>query len=130
MKKIFIGLLIIAAGTASYFLFIQKKNKPFTQSLNKELIIGKWITREAFPGDTVLPRHGFEFQKEGLVIRLEGDSVRADTAHYEWNKNNELLWKQSKTDSISKTFQVNKLTTDSLILQRADSSVLLFIKTK
>ena len=41
MKKVFIGLLIAAAGAATFFL-LQKKNKAAKSYIQKDLIIGKW----------------------------------------------------------------------------------------
>ena len=41
MKKVFVGLLIVAAGAAILFL-LQKKNNPARTYIQKDLIIGKW----------------------------------------------------------------------------------------
>ena len=42
MKKVFIGLLIVAAGAVTFYL-LPKKNKPETDSnIEHTRIIGKW----------------------------------------------------------------------------------------
>src|SRR5258707_1280480 len=56
MKKVFIGLLVIAAGTAAFLFYRQQqKAKPISQT-NQELIVGKWRIDSAFtaiPDDTI-----------------------------------------------------------------------------
>jgi hypothetical protein len=42
MKKVFIGLLIAAAGAAIYFLLQKKKEPIIHYSIHKEQLIGKW----------------------------------------------------------------------------------------
>lgn len=132
MKKLFIGLLIVAAaGTAFYLLTRTKKNSQ-TATVNKELIMGKWKTAAQEPAaDSAKTLYQYEFQKDGIVLRAAGDSVKADTTHYEWNKSNELVWKEKAADSIGKVYTVVKLTGDTLELkteQPAASMVLTRLK--
>ena len=131
MKKLFIGLLVVAAGGAAFFYFNQKSgNKPAQDSLNKELIIGKWKTDAVPANDSGFYKYSYSFQKEGIVFRSLSDSVKADTTHYEWSKANELVWKENASDSTGKIYSVVKLTQDSLQVQSKDSSTVLFIKVK
>ena len=56
MNKLFIGLLIIAAGTGIYFLLNKKVRATEVAAINKELIIGKWKTVLYHPeADTAKP---------------------------------------------------------------------------
>jgi hypothetical protein len=128
MKKIIIGLLIIAAGTAVFFLLRNKKNITATNGFPKEWILGKWKPNEV--NDSNLSKFQFDFQKNGNVIRSLNDTAKADTSHYEWSKANELVWKNNASDSTAKVFKVTKLTNDSLQIMSVDSSTILFFKMK
>jgi hypothetical protein len=133
MNKLIIGLLIIAAGAGVFFLLRKKKETTVINSINKEWIIGKWIPitigTDAV-NDSNFSKFQFDFQKEGNVIRSLNDSVKADTSHYEWNKANELVWKEKASDSTDKVYLVTKLTVDSLQMRATDSSSVLFTKVK
>lgn len=126
MNKFFIGLLIAAIGAGGYYFFLRKKDNPVAGTeINKELIIGKWKVER----DSV--SNFYEFQKDGELLRSSTDSTKADTTFYEWNKSNELVWKETKDDStIHKVFAVTTLNADSLVLQTKDSSVFYFMKVK
>lgn len=131
MNKLFIGLLIIAAGAGTYFLLKNKKNTTETVAINKEFIIGKWKTESDQPAkDSLKPRYKYEFQKEGFAIKSAGDSVKADTLKYEWNKTNHLVLKENAPDSTGKTYKVEKLTKDSLQIIGPDSMVTLLTRIK
>ena len=131
MKKLFIGLLVVAAGAGAYFYFNQKSgDKPEQPSFNKELIIGTWKTDAVMANDSGFNKYSYNFQKEGTVLRSLNDSVKADTTHYEWSKANELVWKENASDSKGKTYSVIKLTQDSLQVQSKDSVTVLFTKAK
>ncbi len=128
MKNLFIGLLIVAAGTGIFFLLRKKTNTTTTNGINKEWIIGKW---KADAGkDSLFSSYHYDFLKGGNVLRSLNDSAKADTSHYEWNKANELVWKEKNSDSTGKIFSVLKLTLDSLQVQSKDSAIILFTKLK
>ena len=135
MNKFIIGLLVVAAG-AGIFLLLRKKNEtPTSNSINKEWIVGKWNpiaigSDSTLANDSNFSKYRFEFQKDGNVVRSINDSVKADTTHYEWNKNNELVLKEKANDSTGKVYVVTKLTSDSLQMQARDSSTILFTKLK
>jgi hypothetical protein len=122
MNKLIIGLLILAAGAGIFFYLRNKKEKPVAGTINQELIIGKWKT--ATDSST------YEFQKNGQVIKSAGDSLKADTSYYEWNKTNDLVWKQKINDSTGKVYVLLKLSTDTLQVRSADSTEQLFTRLK
>lgn len=128
MNKLFIGLLIVAAGAGAFFLLRKKKNSTTTHDIRKEWIIGKW--KADAEKDSAFSRYSYDFLKDGGLVRSLNDSAKADTSHYEWNKVNELVWKEKPGDSTGKVFAVLKLTQDSLQVRAADSSTVLFIKIK
>lgn len=130
MNKLLIGLLIVAAGAGTFLLLRKKKSTTGTNSLNKEWVIGKWKT-DAQPGnDSSFSKYSYDFLKDGNILRSLNDSTKADTSHYEWSKNNELIWKEKATDSTDKVYAVVKLTADSLQVQSKDSATILFTKMK
>jgi hypothetical protein len=128
MNKLLIGLLIAAAGTGVFFLLLKKKNTVATNDIKKEWIVGKW---KADAGkDSTFSSYNYDFLKDGNIVKSLNDAAKADTSHYEWNKNNALIWKENASDSAGKVLSVLKLTQDSLQVQAADSSTVLFIKVK
>lgn len=128
MNKLIIGLLVIAAGAGIFLLLRKKKEKTTANSINKEWIVGKWKSDAVMANDSNFSKYQFDFQKDGNVVRSLNDSVKADTTYYEWNKANELVWKEKASDSTGKVYLVTKLTRDSLQVQGADSSTVLFTK--
>ncbi len=131
MKKILIGLLIVAAVTAAYF-FLYKKDtdKPAQQETAKELIIGKWNTISVQPvTDSLTAFYNYEFQKDGKLFRTFSDTVKADTLLYEWNKAGELLMKSNTADTVAKAFVITFTGDDSLTL-KTDSLNMLLLKQK
>ncbi len=127
MKKLFIGLLVIAAGVGAYFYFNSKKGD---KSSSQELIVGKWKNVQPVI-DTVLPNYHYDFKKEGIALRSVSDAVKADTIHYEWSKAGQLQLKEKASDSTAKVYAVTKLTADTLQLQSADKvTTSTFVKTK
>jgi hypothetical protein len=142
MKKVFIGLLIIAAGAGTFY-FLQKKKTQNNDPLKKELLLGKWkadslyvvfkdpssiIASNALLKDSTLRRSRYDFQEGGTFVQTVNESAKADTSYYEWGKKNELLIKDSAKDSTAEIYSVNKLSMDSLVLQSKDSAV--FVLTK
>jgi len=140
MKKLIFGLLIAAAATGA-FLLLRKKNNS-TSAINKDWIIGQWTPLVTGPvtvttHDSNFTKYSFEFRTDGHVIRSLNDSVKADTTRFVWSREGELVWsgwtpfeKENTGDSTAKTFDVTKLTQDSLQLRSTDSSTVLFTKTK
>ena len=128
MNKLFIGLLIVAAGAGVFFLLRKKKNATTTNEIKKEWIIGKWKAKAG--KDSAFSNYSYDFLKDGNIIRSLNDSAKADTSHYEWNKANELVWKEKVSDSTGKIFSIVKLTKDSLQVQSKNSTGILFIKVK
>ncbi|HEX7903171.1 MAG TPA: hypothetical protein VF487_04760 [Chitinophagaceae bacterium] len=145
MKKLFIGLFIIAAGVAIFF-YLRKKDKPTVASdIKKEWIVGQWKIESVHSGkdaannfmvgimglvDSNSMKYHYEFTKQGNILRSLGDYVSKDTSLYEWNKSNQLVWKQDKMDSTGSILTVATLNKDSLQLQTVDSTIFLFTKTK
>ena len=145
MKKVFIGLLMLAAGAATFFL-LQKKDKPITgNNIQKEWIIGKWkldslhFLKDSNDNFLVgimgmvesnLKKYHYEFTKDGSISVSLGDSLTKDSSRYEWNKKDQLIWKEYPTDTTGEVFNVSIPHKDSLVVQSQDSSVLLFTKVK
>lgn len=106
MKKVFIGLLILAAGAATFFL-LQEKNKPIAgNNIQKEWIVGKWkLDSIILPKDStnsfmagiagivapVLMKYRYEFRKDGAISFSLGDSLTKDSTRYKWNKKDQLV---------------------------------------
>ena len=145
MKKVFIGLLILAAGAAIYFL-LQKKDKHITgHGIQKEWIVGKWkLDSILLPKDSSdnfaaglpgivapdLMKYHYEFKKEGAIFFSLGDSLMKDSSRYEWNKKDQLIWKEYPADTSGDIFNVSILNNDSFTVQSEDSTTLLFTKLK
>jgi uncharacterized protein HemX len=142
MKKVFIGLLIVAAGAGAFY-FLQKKKAENT--IEKELLTGKWTlnsldvkTKDSSAYflslisaiDSNFTKYRYDFKADGNVLKSLTDSVKADSSHYEWTKKNELVWKENARDSTSEVFTVTRLTNDSLLLLSKDSTTFVFAKLK
>lgn len=127
MNKLFIGLLIVAAGAGVFFLLRKKKNSTTANTINKEWIIGKW---KAPSDNDSTGQYRYDFQKDGNLLISPNDSAKADTFHYEWSKHNDLVWKETAADTAREVFSIVKLTQDSLQVRSKDSVVTLFIKLK
>jgi hypothetical protein len=142
MKKLIIGLLVIAAGAGTFY-FLQ--NKKTEDTIQKELLTGQWTlssldvkTKDSSAYliaaiaaiDSNFTKYHYDFRKDGNVLKSLSDSAKADSSHYEWTKKNELAWKENPKDSISEVFTVTKLTTDSLLLLSKDSATFVFTKLK
>jgi len=145
MKKLFIGLLIVAAGAAIFFL-LPKKDKPIpANNFQREQIIGKWkldslhflseSKDKLMPGimgmvDSNLVKYQYEFTKDGSIAFSLGDSIIKDSSRYEWDKERQLIWKEHPGDTSGNIFKVSLLNNDSLTLQSNDSSFLSFTKVR
>jgi hypothetical protein len=126
MKKLFIGLLVAAAGGAAFFLLNQKKTTG--TAINKELIIGKW---KPAASDSTQPHYQYSFQKDGIALRAVNDTAKADTSHYEWNKEDKLVLKATEKDTVATAFTVVQLSADTLRLQsEKNATEVLLTKSK
>lgn len=130
MKKLIIGLLLVAAGTGVFFFLRNKKDtdKPGNKE-NSELLIGKWETIIQQENDSSIIHYKYEFQKNGNIIRTLNDSTKTDSLIYEWDKAGDLLIKSNAADTITKVYKVIFNGSDSLIVKN-DSTNMLFIKLK
>ena len=143
MKKVFIGLLIVAAGTAAFFLLRKKQTTITSNNLQKEWIVGKWKldsihlskdSNDKFTSGIIgiiapdLMKYQYEFKTGGSVVLV--DSLTKDSSKYEWNKKDQLVWKEHPADTVGEVFNVSIPHKDSLTLQSTDSVVLLFTKVK
>ena len=142
MKKLFIGLLMIAAGTA-IFILLTKKDKTITANkFRQEQIIGKWKLDSLWSlkdsnthfikglFDPQLKKYHYEFKKDGSIFQFVDDSLTKDSSRYEWANENQLAWKEYLADTSVEVFNISLLDKDSMKLQSKDSSVLLFTKVK
>ncbi len=145
MKKVFIGLLIVAAGVGTFY-FLQEKNSSSNNNNNQhENIIGKWkLDSIQALNDSVnkfmsgiigiiepdLKKYSYEFKKDGAILISEVDSLATDSSRYQWNKNNQLTWLEYPADTMGEVFSVSLLNKKSLALLSADSVVLLFSRVK
>ncbi|HKO82494.1 MAG TPA: hypothetical protein VJU78_18920 [Chitinophagaceae bacterium] len=143
MKKVFIGLLIVAAGAAAFFFLRKKQTTITSNNLQKEWIIGKWkldsihlskdSNDKSIPGiiGIIAPdlmKYRYEFKPGGSVVLV--DSLTKDSSNYDWNKKDQLIWKEHPADTSGEIFNVSIPHKDSLLLQSTDSVVLLFTKLK
>lgn len=141
MNKLFIGLLIIAAG-AGIFFYLRQQDKPTPgNALVKEQIIGSWKLEsmrnandsiDAMVGllsllDSNLSRYHCEFTKDGSAFLKLNDSI-TDSYRYEWKDDDHLIWKQNKEDTTGDVFSVLTLNKDSLQLRDSDSTLMVFSK--
>ena len=132
MNKLFIGLLIIAAGAGVFFLLRKKSTTNGTlNEIKKEWILGKWKTESYQPAkDSAQPLYRYEFLKDGNLLWSLSDSAKADSLHYEWSKNNELVWNEKASDSAGNVFAVLHLGQDTLQVKGKDSVTILFTRFK
>lgn len=145
MKKVFIGLLIVAAGATIYFLLQKKKEPVIHYSIHKEQIVGKWKLDSLYfskdssnsimpvimmPADPNLKKYKYEFTKDGLVELWLADSLTKDSISYEWTKEDYITWKENAMKERDEVYKVSLLNKDSLLLQSKDSVSLLFTKEK
>jgi hypothetical protein len=145
MKKIIIGLLLIAAaGTGVYYL-LKEKNEPAIGSINKNHVIGKWkidslvaikdstkdgVALLLFAMDSNARNQVYDFLESGQVlVSLPSDSApKKDTSSYAWGKDNEMLWKEKYTDSTAEAMTVIKLGKKDFVLQSKDCTLVYFKK--
>lgn len=129
MKKIFIGLLILAAGAGAYYLLSQQKRiEPVSE--NKEtLLLGKW--KAGFPAqgmDSLFAGFLYEFQQDGIALIRDTANATTDSSVYEWNKAGDLLFRENAKDSAAEVYTVLLLTKDSLQVKNKDNKEYLFTR--
>ena len=143
MKKIILAVILVAAAGGTTYYLLQKKTRTIVADFKQEEILGKWKLDSLAEGkdsafffvglmgmiDSNLMNYHYDFRKEGMIVKLLGDSVQKDTAHFEWTKDNRLNWKE-QGDSIGSSFIVSKLNKDSLVLVSNDSSFVFFSKVR
>lgn len=130
MKKIFIGLLIIAAGAGIYYLLSAPKNNvPVTEN-RSALLIGNWKSVASGNGTDSSGLSGmlYEVQKDGLVLVRDSATVAADTVYYSWTTAGDLQLNPTKADSTRENFNVVLLNKDSLQLKDKFNKLHLFIR--
>jgi hypothetical protein len=129
MKKIFIGLLILAAGAGAYYLLSQQKNIVSVSENKEALLLGKW--KAGFPAigkDSLFAGFQYEFLKEGLALIRDTATATTDSSVYEWSKAGELLFRENAADSVTNVYTVLLLTKDSLQVKNKDNKEYLFTR--
>ena len=145
MKKLFFGLLILAAGAVAFFSLQNKKQIIQQFPDQKELILGEWKMNSIeapsdsnshfFVGimgmiDTNLMNYEYRFTKEGVVYRSLGDSVLKDSSLYHWNSADQFTWKENTSDSTGEVMKIIAISEDSLKLATTDHTIIVFAKLK
>ena len=142
MKKLFIGLLIIAAG-AGIFYFLRKQNKSLTKiDIQRDWIIGNWKLDSIDMGkdsgdiniltllDSNLYEYRYQFTADSTVYVSLKDSLTADSSRYAWGEQNELVFQNDLFNKAPDSLNVTMLSKDRLVLQDRDSVLLFFAKAK
>lgn len=129
MKKIIIGLLVIAASvTVFYFANNRTSDKPDQEKDVKELIVGKWKAISLDDFDSLSVKYYLTFNKNGTLIRSQSDEESTDTSSYKWVSATEIQWSENAKDTTGRSYKIIKLTKDSLEFHIIDSIFALFIK--
>ena len=144
MKKVFIGLLIMAAGAALFFL-LKKQNQAVKRHIQKDLLVGKWkpdslnrpnnsklicLTGSTGMIDSNRMKYEYEFTEEGSVGLWLKDSLTKDITRYEWTDEDQLAFKEIQAGKATEVFNVSELCKDSLLLTSRDSITLLFTRAR
>jgi hypothetical protein len=143
MKKIILAVILLAAAGGGIYYLLKKKDQIVISDFKQEQILGKWKLDSLTQGkdsaslfvgimgmvDSSLMKYDYDFRKEGIVVKFLKDSIQKDTTHYEWTKDNHLIWKE-QGDSTGQTLAVNKLNQNSLVLRTKDSTLIYFRKVK
>jgi len=145
MKKMLLAVILMAAAGGALYYFLQnKKQTTSTNDFQKELVVGKWkIDSLSAPKDSTKVNIGwillamdsvekekvYEIQKDGnIYVSLPADSLgKKDTSSFSWGKNNEFVYKENLTDTVTENLKVIKLDKESFVLQSSDS-VLVYLK--
>lgn len=147
MKKIIIGLLLLAvSGGVVYYLLSKKTSVTTVSTLNKELLIGKWKLDTAgtkikngmaglFIGaialnDSNFLKYEYDIQKEGKVITSVPGSVKTDTSFYEWADSTKLNWIHNDSAKTKIVGTIIKLDSSIFSFQANDSTIYQFNRMK
>lgn len=131
MKNVFIGLLIIAAGAGVYFFLIRKeKTKPGSEGFRKEWITGQWKMSVPEPvTDSATLNVRWDFKENGLAL-YAADTVKTDTLHYAWKKEQSILITTRPGDNTGREFQIIQLTADSMQWKENGGQAVQLLKVK
>ena len=137
MNKLFIGLLILAAG-AGVFFFLRKQNQKETIMFNKEWMVGKWkldsiVHKDPAKNHNLIPdadlkSFQYNFIGDSSLLQITGDSGSVVRLHYQWKNENKLMVTDNVTDTVGDVFTITQLTNDKMIVLSADSMLLFFMK--
>ena len=112
MKKLFIGLLIIAAGAGAFFYLRSKQIKLAERPvINRDLILGEWMidsvhstesldTAKGIVTDSFYKAVRYNFGKDGKVIVSLGDFL-TDTSMYTFKTDSVLSWDEGDSSITS-----------------------------
>lgn len=130
MKKIFIGLLIVAAGAGAYYLLSQSKNIEPVKENNTTLLLGKWKAGEpaGVNDSSLLDGTQYEVLKDGLVLMRDSTGAAPDSVYYVWTATGDLQIRTKSTDSTGENLKVVQLTKDSLQLKDKNEKLHPFIR--
>lgn len=142
MKKTIAVLLLAVAGAGIYYALQYQKKKTVSSSVDPQLIVGTWkldslsipenakgnnlITGIMGMIDPDILNYHYSFNKDNTITLTLQDSVVQDSARYEWLAKDSLIWKDSPRDTGGAKFKLQILTKDSLLLQEADSTQMIF----
>jgi hypothetical protein len=130
MNKLFIGLLIVAAGAGAYLL-LKKSNSHHIKTVEETAILGRWKISPHETNDSSGVSARYDFLDNGKLLVFENDSTKvADTIHYHWQKDHVLVINDVKGDSTGKEFTILKLNADSLTIQDRSTDTLTFLRIK
>ena len=140
MKKTLAWLLILAAGTATCYIILERNKKNIHKQTVRDAIIGTWKLDSIYTAsekdesiagliamiDTNFYRYNYEFKKNGVLQRSLADIATNDTMHYQWYGDNFLIWTQYPAGQDTDTFAVSFSTDKSMSIQDKDSSTFIF----
>lgn len=142
MNKIILAAILLAAlGGALYYYLQQSKTPDSSSTAYQQTIIGEWkidsVAASKTPGniamlamalDTNLMKYQFNFQKDGSITQLLGDSIVPVKRSYEWKDSAHLVFKEGETLSEIQPVQVLSFSKEQFSIMSTDSSVLYFKK--
>lgn len=147
MKKIFIGLLLLAVAAAGVYYILQGKKTESASSLNKELLIGQWkidslvsksksdsgnLVMTMIESDSNFFRQVYDVKADKQVlISTPADTVaKVDTTSYDWTNENEITWKEKPAEKTIGILKVIRLDSTDMVLQTTDSTMVYLKKVR